>query len=162
MERRSIRKYEDKSVPTPLIMKVIQEARKAPSSMDSQPWLFVVVRDAEKKKALADMKGEDNAWMADAPVVIVVCVDLQKSTTRWVEDGSAAATALMIAAAEMGLGTCWVTGYSPKDVRVAARMQSLLNIPSNLVPVVLVPMGFPGEVPAPRKLGPVYEVVEER
>ena len=86
--RRSRRKFVNKQVSDDVINKLIVCAINAPSSLDCQPWHFVIIRDERKKIDLANLKEEDNrAHILTAPVSIVVCVDTDKSPSRWIEDG---------------------------------------------------------------------------
>lgn len=150
--RRSIRKFKDREIPREIIKKLLDATRYSPSSMNSQPWVFVVVSDKKTKKALVELKGEEHTWMENAPIIIAVCVDLRLSSTRWVEDGSAATMTLLLSAHSLGLGACWVTGYSPKDIHIAAMIQKILGIEGELIPITLVPIGYPDEKPDEKQM----------
>lgn len=156
--RRSIRKFEQRPVPRELIMGILDCARHAPSAMNSQPWLFFVIEDAKKKQALATLKKTHPApWLVDAPVVIAVCVDIGKSRTRWVEDGSIAASHILLAAHALGLGACWV-GMRFEDTTLNARIQQALGVEGSIFPICLVALGYPAETPAPKELKRLHEV----
>ena len=97
--RRSRRLFLDKEVPVELINKIIECAITAPSSLDCQPWHFVIVRDNDKKERLANLKEEDNRQhILTAPISIVVCVDMDKSPSRYIEDGVTATQNVLLAA----------------------------------------------------------------
>ena len=147
--RRSIRKYQDKPVPEELIHHILSAAMMAPSARNAQPWQFVVITN---RKLLAEIpEVNPNAWMAQrAPVAILVCGDLslEKSPGYWVVDCAAAVQNLLLAAHALGLGAVW-TGIFPREDRIDGFRQ-LLNLPENVVPHSLVPLGYPDEQPASR------------
>lgn len=144
--RRSIRKYQKKDVPDELVGEIIRAAMHAPSACNQQPWHFVVIRNEETKKKIAEI--HPHAQMsAEAPVVILVCGDptLEKCKGYWVQDCSAAVENLLLRATELGLGAVWC-GVYPREERVKA-FRELLGIPEHVVPFALVPVGYPAEHP---------------
>lgn len=143
-ERRSIRKFLDKEVPDEILKKILECAVRAPSSQNCQPWHFVIVKDKEKKGKLAELKDEDNQQhILTAPISIVVCVDTEKSPTRFVEDGVTATENILLAAHDSGIGSVYVTGFKSSKPEIAAKIRSILNLPENLVPVTILPVGYP-------------------
>jgi len=142
--RRSRRKFLDKKIPDEILEKIINAGRYAPSSMNSQPWEFIIVKDNEIKKKLAELKGKDNEeCLLGAKVIIVVCVDMEKSATRWVEDGVCAAMNILLTIHELGLGAVYVTGYNNQDSEITEGIKKTLSLPGNIMPVVLIPLGYP-------------------
>ena len=122
--RRSIRRYQEKDISDSVIKELLDLARYAPSSMDGQPWHFIVVREDKRKKQLAEIKNkycpvEKQMYKADflqnAPVVIVVCVDKQKSYDREVENAVLATANIMLGAYSRGLGSVYMSAYKPDD-----------------------------------------------
>src|SRR3972149_10833129 len=94
--RRSIRKYRDKDIPDSVIEGLLDLARYSPSSMNGQPWHFIVIKRDKTKKQIMEIKNKHSPpekrlyradFLQDAPVVIVVCVDKQKSYNREIENG---------------------------------------------------------------------------
>ena len=143
-KRRSRRKYLKKEVSDEIIEKIIDAGRHAPSSMDSQPWEFIVIRDDSVKKGLGRLKGEENEkCLLGAKVVIVVCADKEKSSSRWVEDGVCAAMNIFLAVHDLGLGAVYITGYSSTEPEITAGIRKVLGLPENIIPVVLIPIGYP-------------------
>jgi nitroreductase len=142
--RRSIRRYERKSVPDELIRTLLEAAMSAPSAGNEQPWQFIVITERRLLDEIptfhpyADM-------LREAPVAILVCGDvkLERYKGYWVQDCSAATENLLLAAHAKGLGGVWV-GIYPKDDRVL-RMQRLLDLPAHVIPLALLPIGFPAE-----------------
>lgn len=141
MRRRSIRKYTHEPVSDEQIQALLQAAMAAPSANDVRPWSFVVVRDAEKRRALAAIK--EWAFMcAQAPVVFAVLGNPDLSD-HWIEDCSAAAENLLLAAPGLGLGGVWVAIY-PRVV-YEKQVKALLNIPANWRVLCLLAVGHPAE-----------------
>lgn len=143
--RRSVRAYQDKPVPREVIEDIVDCGRLAATAINIQPWSFVVVQDAETRKALAGITDHGH-FIADAPVcVCVFCLDGK----YYLEDGSAATQNILNAARAHGLGSCWVAGdkkeYAPK-------IAQMLGLASDYKLVSLIPMGYPDEQPSrPKK-----------
>ncbi|MBD3310305.1 hypothetical protein GF351_03745 [Candidatus Woesearchaeota archaeon] len=143
-QRRSIRRFLDKDVPDNIIIKALNAGLHAPSSRDCQPWHFVVVREKQIRKKLADIKGEDNIKpIMSAPVVVIVCVDIDASPSRWIEDGVCATENLLLAAYDLGLGSVYITGSKQSKPEIAAAIQKILGLPSKVMPVTILPLGYP-------------------
>jgi len=142
--RRSRRKFLDKEVPQDILKKILDCAIRAPSSVDCQPWHFIIVKDKEKKEKLAKLKDEDNRQhILTAPISIVVCVDTEKSPSRWVEDGVTATENILLAVQGLGLGSVYVTGFKPSKPKVAKKIREILNLPEKIMPVTILPAGYP-------------------
>lgn len=142
--RRSIRKYTQEDVSDEDLNILLKAAMLAPSASNRQPWHFVVVRDPEVRAALAGQ--HPYAKMAvDAPVVIVVCADLNEEKTPgfWVQDCSAATQNLMLAARARNLGSVWC-GLHPVEDRILP-VREILNLPDNVMPLSLVALGHPAQ-----------------
>jgi nitroreductase len=160
--RRSRRKYLDKEVSDENIRKIIDSTRYAPSSRNSQPWEFVIIRDKEIKRKLAELKGKENEeCILGAKVIIAVCVDNKKSETRWVEDGACAAMNILLTAHDMGLGAVYVTGYTNSKPEVTEGIKKILGLPENIMPVVLIPVGYadPSEELEKKELKNIDEII---
>jgi nitroreductase len=166
--RRSIRRYAEKKVAPEVIRDILDLARRAPSSMNGQPWHFVVVRRPDLKSELAGIKDrycppEKRAFSADhvkeADAVIVVCVDRELSFDRGIENAVLATANIMLAAHEQGLGTVYMSAYKAGDAGVSDEISALLKMPASLMPVTLIPLGYPAETPEPKALKPLDEMV---
>jgi nitroreductase len=140
-KRRSIRRYKDTPVPREKILKILEAARIAPSAGHRQPWHFVVVEDEEAIKKLA--KSE---WAAEAPVMIVGLADQAASQNWCINDLGIAIEHIVLAATNLGLGTCWM-GQTGREEMI----KDLLNIPDNFKVVAVVPVGVPDETPSPKE-----------
>jgi len=159
--RRSIRRFQEKDVPYELVMKLIDAARWAPSAGNVQPWEFIIVRDQGLKTALA-RAALGQMFIAQAPVVVVVCADEIRSgsvygprgaTLYCIQDTAAATQNLLLAAHALGLGACWVGAFNEGEVR------RVLGIPQGVRPVAIVPIGYPAESPRPPRRREVGEII---
>lgn len=167
-ERRSIRAFRDESIPESVIEGLLDLGRHAPSSMDGQPWHFLVVRDPDRKRELAEIKNrycppEKRSYRADflreAPVILLVCVDKQRSYDRDVENGVLAAAILMLAAHARGLGAVYLSAYAGKTPGLAKEIRDLFRIPDPIEPIVVLPLGLPADPPANKELRPLADMV---
>ncbi len=166
--RRAIRRYQPRPVPDELIEAVLDTARYAPSSMNGQPWRFVVIRRLETKRELARLKNahcppEKSAYRADflieAPAIVAVCVERERSHQREHENGVLAAAYVMLAACERGLGSVFLAAYQPSDPALGREIAGLLGLPDGIEPVALVPLGFAAEVPPPKTLRALSDIL---
>lgn len=132
--RKSVRAYEDRNIPDEILMKILEAGRLSPSAMNLQPWHFIVVKDAEKRKALS--AGRYAKFLAEAPVAIVGCADKKRSEKWCVIDTTIALQTMVLAATAEGLGTCWVGSFDEDKVK------ALLKIPDNFIVVAIIAMGY--------------------
>ncbi|MDH4162910.1 MAG: nitroreductase family protein [Nitrospirota bacterium] len=146
--RRSIRVYTPKPVPGSLVTELLRAAMAAPSAGNEQPWHFIVITERELLDAIPKFHPY-SAMLKHASVAILVCGDPTKEKHKgyWVQDCSAATENLLLAATAKGLGAVW-TGIYPTEDRVAG-MRKLLNLPEHIIPLSLVPIGYPGELKLP-------------
>lgn len=158
--RRSVREYEERDVPNDIIGIILEAATFAPSAGNLQPWEFVVVKERKKREALYKASYYQE-HVRDAPVVIVVCADLDKASSRYgfrgknlycIQDTAAAIQNILLAAHDIGLGTCWVGAFDEEDVKLT------LGLPDNLRPVALITIGYPKEIPKMPKRIPVSSI----
>jgi nitroreductase len=156
--RRSIRAYKPDPVEEDKLFRILEAARLAPSAANRQPWHFIVVRDPQKREQLR--KAYDRDWFVKAPVIIVACADPTKAWRRrdgeeyWKVDVAIAMEHLVLAAANEGLGTCWIGAFDEKAVK------EVLGIPEHIRVVAMTPLGYPAEEKGPvtdRK--PLEEIV---
>ncbi len=146
LRRRSVREFTDAPVSDEHVQVLLEAAMAAPSANDVRPWHFIVVRDAEQRRALARTH-QWSTMCAHAPVVFAVVGDPTRSD-HWVEDCSAATENLLLTAAELRLGGVWV-GIYPQPRR-EAHVHQALDIPDRLQVLCLVPVGHPAFFKPPR------------
>ncbi|MFQ6133352.1 MAG: nitroreductase family protein [Armatimonadota bacterium] len=143
MQRRSIRKYKREPIPEEDLRTILEAGRQAPSAGNRQPWEFIVVRDEQRRKDLAQAcKGQ--TWMADAAVT--VCgIGLPQASERWWRVDTAIAMENMILAAwALGHGTCWIGAFEEAEVK------QVLGVPDEARVVALTPIGVPDVCPEAR------------
>lgn len=143
--RRSVRTFSDRDVEPEKIERVLEAARLAPSWKNLQCWSFVVVTDRAAIENLATSGAlGGNTWARRAPVLIVACGDPAASGDRYgipyyAVDVAIALQQLVLAATDLGLGTCWIGVFEEPKVR------SALGIPQDQKIVALTPLGYPSE-----------------
>jgi nitroreductase len=151
--RRSVRSYKPDPVPEEKLKKILEAARLAPSAHNEQEWKFIVVRDAEKRKKLAEQD-----FVGEAPVVIVaVALEPEEvmgtGVPNYAVELAIAVDHMTLAAVEEGLGTCWVGSFSQEKVK------KVLGIPERYKVVVLLPLGFPADKPEPKSRKNLEEII---
>ena len=144
LSRRSIRKYTNKQVPDSVVKEILEAAMSAPSAGNEQPWHFIVIKDRRILDEIPKIHPYSQA-LNTASVAILVCGDLKLEVHKdfWIQDCSAATENILIAAQAKGLGTVWL-GIYPRTERVDG-IRKLLNIPDNVIPVAVIPIGYPAE-----------------
>ena len=154
-QRRSVRKYRPDPVPVAQLDYVLEAARLAPSWANGQCCTYLVVTDERVRHELA-LAGND--WIAQAPVIIVICADPKQSGMKgdqpyYMLDAGIAMEHLVLAAAEQGLGTCWIGWFDEEKARQA------LGVPAELRIVASTPLGYPAEEPEARPRKSLAELV---
>ena len=145
--RRSIRKYDPEAgVPREHITAMLEAAMMAPSACNTRPWEFVVVESGEVKENIMKVMPYTQ-MLATAPVAVVICgrPELQENICEgfWPQDCGAAAQNILLAAKELGYGTCWCGCY-PLAQRVED-MQKVLGV--NSIPIAVIAVGKADETP---------------
>jgi nitroreductase len=158
-KRCSIRGFKPDPIPKELLDQILRAGQLAPTAKNLQPFHFIVVQ----KRAVLDelAKAYPAPFFAEAPLVIAVCVEPEKGWTRIHTDGknycevdAAIATDHMALAVEdLGLGACWVVAFDPAMVR------ETLQLPQNIQPLALLPIGFPNAAPRVKQRKPLEDLV---
>lgn len=133
--RREIREYLAKPVPEESLQKILEAGRLAPSSKNSQPWYFVVIRNRETLKEISELT-PTGAHIAEASLAIAVLMDGAKLPEI---DGARAIQNMVLAAWDIGIGACWVTNFYDDAVK------DLLGAPQRMKLVSVIPFGYPIE-----------------
>ncbi len=156
-KRRSIRAYEDKTVPDGTLRRVLEAARLAPSASNRQLWRFIAVKDEEKRRKLvAAAYGQE--FLAQAGTALVFCATEDENVmpcgqSAGTVDLSIALAYVTLTATAEGLGTCWLGAFQ-EDV-----VKDVLGIPAGVRVVAMSPLGYPAERPEARPRKAFEEVV---
>ena len=141
--RYSCRNYQSKPVEQGKLDYIMECVRLAPSAVNRQPWKFRIIRSDEDRKKLCQCYSRE--WFTTAPVIIIASILHDEEWVR--SDGkhhgdidiAIAVEHLCLAAAEQGVGTCWVCNF---DVKLC---KSLFELPDNEEAAVLIPLGYPAD-----------------
>jgi nitroreductase len=161
INRRSIRDFKDLDIPEKAIDALIEAIRWAPSAgnMQSRKFYFIFNKDVKVKLARAAL---NQHFIAQAPLTVVACLD-RKIAARYgdrgvnlysVQDVAASVMNLMLIAHELGLGSVWVGAFNEFEVF------EILEMPHNLRPIAIIPVGYPSKIPKPTPRAPQNEIVE--
>ena len=153
--RYSCRNYDSKAIEPEKLEYVMECVRMAPSAVNRQPWRFRLVTGDDLKKLCTTYRRE---WLQTAPACIIASVLHDEAWTRF--DGKAhgnidiaiAVEHLCLAAAEQGLGTCWVCNFD------AALCKELFSLGDNEEAAVLIPIGYPADSPKEKSRKPLNEI----
>ena len=144
--RKSIRSFQKKKIDRQLMLEILEAGRLAPSACNFQPWQFIVVDEPSVLRQIREAYPRD--WFAGAPQVIVICGKKGESWKRPVDrkdhcdiDVAIATDHITLMAASKGLGSCWVCNFNP------AKVSEALQLPEDMEPIVLLPIGYPVESP---------------
>ena len=156
--RYSVRAYRPDPVEDDKLARVLEAARLAPTAANRQAFRIVVVRTAAEKDGLRRIYGRD--WFVQAPLVLCVCAVPSEAWVRKADgwnaaevDATIAMTHVVLAAADEGLGTCWIAAFDPAAAR------EVLGLPPDLVPSAFTPLGYAADAPGPKKRRPLEETV---
>jgi nitroreductase len=155
-KRYSCRAYQDRPVESEKLDKILDAARLAPSAKNFQDWRFVVVTDKQTRAELS-IAAANQAFVAQAPVVIVCC----STINHWMRCGqptgsidvAIAMEHIALAAASLGLATCWIGSFFPDEVR------KILHIPTHIHVVELLTLGWPADKQPEAKRLPLEAIV---
>ena len=152
--RRSIRKYLPTEVEQEKVMSILEAGQWAPSASNRQAWHFIVVRDQEMRRKLADAH-DYGKFMTQSPVVIVVLGDPEKHPKYHLADPHNAVQNMLLAAFSLGLSTCWM---GVRDSEIEPAIKKLLKIPDKYRVICSVSVGY-SDVQATRTRFPLDEIV---
>lgn len=142
LSRRSIRKYSDEPVSDSDMQKLLEAGMAAPSANNFKPWHLVTVTSRETLDRLAEAHPYAK-MLHTATAAIAVCAKIDISPDYWVQDCSAATENILVAAAGLGLGSCWL-GVHPREERTRA-IGAVLGIPEDIGILSLLAIGHPAE-----------------
>ena len=156
--RHSVRAYRPDPVEDEKLQAVLDAARLAPTAANRQPFQLIVMHTAGRAQEIG--KIYRRAWFVQAPLVIGVCAI---SSLAWVResdrfnarliDAAIVADHLILAATNLGLGTCWIAAFNVEAAR------AVLQLPNEAEPVIFTPLGYPADTPGPKIRKPLNELV---
>lgn len=160
--RYSVRSYSGEPVTEEQLTYILECAQLAPSAVNLQPWKFYVMTSEADRALLQQCYKRE--WLSQAPLYILLTV---QHDVEWVRrdgkrhgdiDVAIAAEHICLAAADLGLGSCWVCNFD------AQLCHTLMNLPETEEPVVLIPIGkaAAGLVPSEKKRKEMAEIVIRR
>ena len=156
--RYSVRRYKPQPIEPEKLAQVLEAGRIAPTGCNNQPQRIKVITDPAELAKI----DECTPCRFKAPAVLLVCYDKNvcwkrsyDGATSGEADASIVTTHLMLAAHEAGLGTCWVMHFDP------AKTRDLFALPENIVPLAMLPIGYPAENSAPAHLHEQRLALEE-
>ena len=165
--RRSIRRYNSQQVDSDKILHILDCARVAPSSHNTQPWHFIIVTNEETKEKLADVSHKQE-WMKAAPVYIVCVADIRSRVDinialdeetpnndlkKIILDTAISIQNMVLEAESIGLSTCWVAWFNQKDIR------PILDIPEDKYIVAIITLGYSDHKPNARPRKKLEEII---
>ena len=156
--RYSVRAYRSDAVEDEKLQAVLEAARLAPTAANRQPIQLIVMHTAGREEEIG--KIYSRPWFVQAPIVIGICAI---SSQAWVResdrfnarliDAAIVADHLILAAANLGLGTCWIAAFNMEAAR------SVLQLPDEVEPVIFTPLGYPADQPGLKIRKPLKELV---
>jgi nitroreductase len=154
--RRSVRSFSRENVPEAVLEKILEYANLAPTAGNLQSRDFVVVKEPETKRRLAEAAlGQD--FIYQAPVVVVVCANMERAKPYQkrgeelycIQDATAAIQNMLLTVHAEGYGACWVGAFSEKKV------SEILGIPEGVRPLAIIPIGRPTDEPLHKTRMPI-------
>lgn len=153
-KRRSIRQFNSEEVSEKDLNSIIEATLLAPSAKNRKPCEYIVVRDKQVLAELSQFKKANAHFIKDAQVAIVVLVDKETAGVTYSQDASIVATFIQLAAADLGIGTCWanVVGGERSDGEDSESfLKRFLNIPEKYGVESVIALGHYDKEPAPLK-----------
>jgi nitroreductase len=159
--RRSVRSFRPDPLERGDLEKILEAGTSSPSAGNCQPWEFVVVRSRTVKEKLVKA-AHGQSFIFEAPVVLVLCANIPKSSGRYgrrgaelycIQDTAAAVQNILLAAYALGYSTCWVGAFDEEDAAMAVKA------PPGVRPLAIIPIGRPAEKPVPPPRLPLDEIL---
>ena len=142
-QRYSVRAYKPDPVEDEKLQQVLEAARLAPTAANMQPFQLIIIHTEGREGELRRIYDRD--WFVQAPLIIVACGIPSKAWVRHdkanygVVDVAIIMDHLILAAADQGLGTCWIGAFNPEAAR------EILGLPEGVDPIVMTPLGYPDD-----------------
>src|SRR5512145_2882093 len=156
-KRYSVRAYRPTPVEDEKLNKVLEAARLAPTAANRQPFQIIVTHVAGKEDALGRVYHRE--WFTQAPLVLCICgvhrqgwVRSYDSLNATTIDTAIVMTHILLAAADLGLGTCWIGAFNPEAA------SDFFQLPAEVEPVALTPLGYAADNLRPKERKPLQEL----
>lgn len=156
--RYSTRAYKPDPVSDDLLQQVLKAAWPAPTAANRQPFQIIVIHTAGRQEELKRIYSRE--WFVQPPLILAICLQSEAAWTRKYDgkcygdvDAAIVFDHMILAAADLGLGTCWIAAFDPKAAR------EVLNLPDGVEPIVFTPLGYPADQPAPKKRKNIEEFI---
>jgi len=157
--RYSVRAYKPVPVEEEKLQRVLEAARLAPTASNRQPFKLIVIPTAGREEELRKIYNKE--WFVQAPYVICACAMPDEAWVRqgdqenyFMVDIGIVFDHLILAATELGLGTCWIAAFDHQAAR------EVLELSPEYVPVVFTPLGYPDKPPHDKRRKPLEVLVE--
>ena len=156
-KRYSVRAYRSDPVEDEKLEQVLDAARLAPTASNRQPFQFVVIHTTGRETEMSRIYKA--TWFRKAPVVICACAVPSQAWSRMDNknysevDVTIAMDHLILAATELGLGTCWIAAFDPAAAR------DVLGLPEGAEPVAFTPLGYPADEAKAKQRKPLSKLV---
>ncbi len=160
--RQSVRAYKNKEIEQEKLDKILETVIRAPSAGNRQAYKIVIIRDETRKKKLVEI-AMDQQFIAEASVCLVFFADPQHSARKYgkrgaelycIQDATIAAAYAQLAASAQGLGSAWIGSFDAEALKEMANAKDLM-------PVAIIPVGYPDEQPETTARRKVEETVKE-
>jgi len=151
-KRRSIRKYQDKTVRKEDVKAIIEAGLKAPSAGNLQPWRFIYTYNQDKINQAVDTtyrggnihSDKNQDWIRKAPVIILACIDYSKPVAKYgdhgkkaaIQDVSAAVENMVLKVVDLGLASCWISGFRVEELK------KVFKVPDEIDILAFLPVGY--------------------
>lgn len=155
--RGSIRGFKSNSVEKEKLLTILEAARMAPTAHNNQPFRLIVIHTEGREEELSQIYGRP--WFTQAPIVICIVGIPSEGWVRhdgknyYEVDVAIAMDHLILAAHNLGLGTCWIGAFDPDAA------YEVLGLPEDVVPVAFTPLGYPDKAPREKIRKPLDEIV---
>jgi nitroreductase len=150
--RISVREYSDRRIEKQVLEEIAGAGHLAATARNEQPWEFVIVTDREKIKELAGITDHGKFMSGAAASIVVFC----KDTKYYLEDGSAATENILLAAAALGVASCWIAGDKKE---YGAKIAKALGAPEGMKLISIISLGYAKITPAPCQKRPLEDML---
>ena len=155
--RYSVRAYKSDPVEEDKLLQVLNAARLAPTADNRQPFKIVVIHTQNKEMELRKIYNRE--WFTQAPLILCACGVprlswIRRDNRRYLDvDVAIVMDHLILAATNLGLGTCWIAAFN------AAAARQVLGLPDEIEPLIFTPLGYPADSPHPKERKSLEELV---